>query len=240
MRRFYKRAEVAARADGYAVLLDGQPINTPAGQPLLAPVAGLAVALVEEWLAQGETIRLDRMPLTRLAGTAIDRVSRARGPVIDALMNYAGSDLLCHRAESPRELAARQHAVWQPLLDWAAAELGAELAVTAGVMPVAQPAAALAALRRVVTGFDDLRLTALADLVAGLGSLVLGLAVAAGRMTIEDAFAASQLDEAWQEELWGEDEEAGRRRAHLKDELLADARLLELCLAEEAPGGRPQ
>ena len=229
MKRFYKKAEVSPRDGGYAVLLDGKPINTPAGRRLMTQAAALAAAVAAEWLAQGEEILPQTMPLTRLAGTAIDKVSIARDAVVDEMVRYAGTDLLCYRAESPRELAARQAAMWQPVLDWAEDEFGAELRVTRGMMPVEQPPLSLHALRRAIAELDDLRLTALADLVPALGSLVLGLAVACGWMDAESAFDASQLDELWEEEQWGEDSEATKRRENLRADVLAGGRLLLLC-----------
>lgn len=245
--RFYKTATAAA-ADGgagaqqFSVRLDGKPIRTPGGRPLLLPASGLAEAIAAEWQAQGQRIDVAGMALTRMAATAVDRVAEGRNGVIDMLVSYAGADVLCYRAEEPADLAARQREHWQPLLDWAAHGLGARLVVTEGVIPVAQPDAALAALRRAVEALDTWQLTGLAVIAQACGSLVLALALAQGRIDPGRAFALSQLDESYQIERWGEDAEAARRRRVLHDDircawrfmLLAGGRADPLPAAEEA------
>lgn len=228
IKRFYKTAGVAAANGGFAVTLDGRPVRTPMGAPLQVPSAALAEALAAEWQDQGEQIEPASMPLTQLANTAIDRVGPLRGAVIDELLNYAGTDLLCYRAEHPAELATRQSGRWQPVLDWAMTRFDAPLLVVTGVMPVAQPAETLAALRRAAEAYEPYRLTALQMATAASGSLVLALALVEGRLDEAEAFAASQLDELYQAELWGEDEEAAARRDRLKTELTAAAAFARL------------
>jgi chaperone required for assembly of F1-ATPase len=159
------------------------------------------------------------MAFTRLAATAIDRVAGGRPAVIEMLLSYAGADALCYRAEEPLDLVLRQQQRWQPLLDWAAESLGARLVVTLGILPVAQPQPALAALRRVLDAMDSWELTALAVIAQACGSLVLALALARGRIDVGQAFALSQLDESYQIERWGEDAEATRRRTVLHDDI---------------------
>ncbi|MBL8659563.1 MAG: ATPase [Rhodospirillales bacterium] len=225
--RFYKTVAVEppgtaagdGRERGYAVRLDGRPIRTPGGRPLILPSLESAEAVAAEWRAQPARIEVAAMPLTRLASTALDRVAENMPAVIDILLGYAGAELLCYRAEAPADLVQRQQAQWQPLLDWAAERWDARLAVTSGVVPVAQPAAALAALRRSLEAADPWRLTALAVIAQACGSLVLALAVGEGRLDADGAFALSQLDEIYQSERWGEDYEAAERRLHLRDEI---------------------
>jgi chaperone required for assembly of F1-ATPase len=227
-KRVYKTVAVLPAAGGYGIALDGRPLRTPAKAPLVVASAALAAAIAEEWLAQGDNIRPETMMLTRLASTAIDAVSRQRAQVIDHLVGYARSELLCYRAEDPPELARRQQAHWQPLLDWAAETWGAALTVTVGIVPVEQPAAALMRLRAVIDQLDDLELTALSSVVQTLGSLVIGLAWLEGRLDAETAFALSQLDESFQAERWGTVAEAAERRERLREEVVAAARFLAL------------
>lgn len=228
MKRFYSTADVAEADGGYTITLDGKMVRTPSGRTLTVANVALAEAIAAEWLAQEGTVRPDHMPLTQLASTAMDRVGPNRQTVIDQLLNYAGTDLLCYRAESPRDLVERQENVWQPVVDWAAVSLGAELVVTTGVVPVAQPDSTLVTLRRLIDGYDDLRLTALQSAVAAMGSLLLGVALVEGRLGADEAFAASQLDETYQSELWGEDPEAMRARTALRNDVAAARRFLEL------------
>jgi chaperone required for assembly of F1-ATPase len=220
-RRFWREASVAALEGGWTVRLDGRPLHTPAGAPLRLPSRPFAAAVAAEWDAQGERIAPLTMPATRLANTAIDRVAAARDEVVATLAAYAGSDLLCHRAERPEALARRQAALWDPPLAWCAEALGAELVAAAGVMPVAQPPLALARLRARVAAMGDFSLAAFHDLVQLSGSVVLALAAAEGRLAPEEAWRLSRLDEDWQAEEWGLDDEAeaaaaGRRAAFLQ------------------------
>jgi chaperone required for assembly of F1-ATPase len=228
LRRFYKAAVAGEIPGGFAVLLDGKQLRTPAGAPLVLAQRRLAEALAAEWDAQETEIHPLDMPLMRLASTAIDRVAAQRQAVVDELVGYGETDLVCYRVEQPPELTHRQQALWQPLVDWATLSYDAPLAVTTGILPQKQPAGALEALRAVVGRLEPLALAGLHGAVAATGSLILGLALLEGKITPAAAWEACQLEEAWQVERWGEDEEAARRRAGLKADLEATARFLDL------------
>jgi chaperone required for assembly of F1-ATPase len=228
VRRVYRLVSTRAVAGGWSVLLDGRPLRTPAKRELLLPGEPLAAAIASEWDAQDPDIRPETMPLTRLAATAIDRTAENRAEIITSIASYAGTDLVCYRAEHPPALAARQQAVWQKLLDWAAGRYDAGLAVTAGVVPLVQSPASLRTYAAVVAAFDDFRLTALQAVTAACGSLVIALALYEGQLDADSAFAVSQLDETFQIEAWGEDAEAAKRRVALAEDITAAARFLEL------------
>lgn len=227
-KRFYTEAATTAVDGRFQVELDGRPIKTPAGQPLIMPTRALADAVAAEWNAQGDEIDPKSMSLMPLVGTAIDRVPDVRDGLIEGLLRYATTDLLCHRAGHPADLAARQAKAWQPLLDWAAIELGARLMPTDGIIAVDQDPAALAALKGVLEGFDNWTLTALGELVGISGSLIVGLALAKGRIDIEQAFTVCHVDEDHQRELWGEDFEATQRRENVCADLAAAYRFMQL------------
>jgi len=224
MKRFYKTVTV----EGRSVLLDGKRLKTPRGEDPALPSAGLAQAVAEEWRAQGEDIVPAAMPLTKLANTAIDGIVPRREEVIAEITSFARHDHLCYRTNKPAELAARQDAAWDPLLDWAAERFGAPLHTARGVTSIAQPAPSLAALRRAVEAYDPFVLAALHVATSITGSLVLGLAVAERRLGAAEAFALSQVDERFQAEKWGEDAEALARARHLAAELDAAARFMDL------------
>jgi chaperone required for assembly of F1-ATPase len=230
-KRIYARAETMATDDGHVVRLDGKPVKTPGGRLLAVPSSALAEAMIAEWNGQGEMVIPATMPLTQLASTALDRVGPERAHIIAELMKYAGTDLLCYRAEVPLDLAERHAREWQPLLDWAALTLDASLMTTTAMLAIAQPPQTLAALERFLGGADPWRLTAIQSATAAMGSLILALALAEGRLTAEQAFALSQLDETYQIEQWGEDEEAAERRAELRQDIAAAAGLLALLAA---------
>lgn len=231
MKRFYQNAEPAKRAGGYAITLDGKPIKTPGKRDLLVPRGALAAAIAEEWNAQETEIRAAAMPLTRLATTAVDRVATQRDAIIRQTANYAATDLVCYRAAHPPALAARQQAVWQPLIDWAVLRYDAPLSVTTGVIPTKQSATSLRVFAAAVAVQDNFALTALHMATAACGSLVIGLALIEGHLDAAGAFAVSQLDESFQIEAWGEDAEQAARRRALAADIQAAARFMSLLRA---------
>jgi chaperone required for assembly of F1-ATPase len=231
MKRFYQRPEPAKRAGGYAITLDGRPVKTPGKRDLLVPSGALAAAIAEEWNAQEEDVRVGSMPLTRLATTTVDRVATQREVIVRQTANYAATDLVCYRAAHPPTLAARQQAVWQPLIDWAVLRYCAPLSVTTGVIPTKQSATSLRTFAAVVAEQDDFALTALHVATAACGSLVIGLALIEGLLDAEAAFAVSQLDESFQIEGWGEDAEQTERHRSLAADIQAAARFVSLLRA---------
>jgi chaperone required for assembly of F1-ATPase len=223
-----KRFWTKATASDGAILLDRRAIRTPAGAPLRAPTRALAEAVAEEWNAQTGAIDPAAMPLTRALNSAIDRVTPQHAEVVEIVAAYGASDLLCYRAGHPAELAARQAEAWDPMLAWAEARYSAPLACVTGVMHFAQPKASVANLTDAVAAHDPFALTALHDLVALSGSLVLGLAVATGRLSAAEAWTASRIDEDWQAEQWGADAEAAAAAAVKFADFEAAARFIAL------------
>lgn len=228
MKRFYKSVATVAVDGGFGITLDDKALKTPAKGPLVLPTQGLAQAIADEWDAQVETVKPGKMRLMQLASTALDRVALHRLAVVDEAAAYAASDLLCYRAEAPESLVAREVQLWQPLLDWAMVRFDAPLTVTSGIVHVVQPAASLKALKAVLSELDALALTAVADLTAACGSLVLALAVWDGRIDADAAAAATLIDETVQNERWGEDEEARDRRKRLIRDIRAAGQFLLL------------
>lgn len=228
-KRFWQAATPEACEGGYTVRLDGRPVKTPAKVPLVLPTQALAAAIAAEWDAQEKEVRPETMPATRTANSAIDKVSRHFAEVAEMIAEYGGSDLLCYRAEGPAALVERQAAAWDPLLHWTAERFGAPLRPTSGVMPVAQPEPSLAALSAAVRAQSPFELAALHDLVAITGSLVLGLAIAERRLAPVEGFALSRIDEHWQIEQWGADEQAAEIEAIKRLALLDAAQFYGLC-----------
>lgn len=228
MKRFYRQASVAAVAGGFGIELDGRPVRTPAKAPLVVASRALAEAIAEEWQQQGDEVVTASLGLTSLANAALDVVARRRPEIVREIVNYAGTDLVCYRADHPPALAARQHEAWQPLLDWATSRYDAPLTVTMGVTPVPQPEPSLQALTRAVDAYDTMALTALQLATSACGSLIVALALVEGRIDADAAFEVSQLDETFEIEQWGEDPEQTKRRAALKDDIALAARFVAL------------
>ena len=228
VKRFYKLAAVGEEADGsYALTLDGRRARTPGRNPLAARSRAVMEAVAEEWARQGEALDPADMPLTRLLNSAIDGVARSMEETRAEIVRYAGADLLCYRAESPEALAARQSEAFDPVLDWAAETLGARFVLAAGLIHVAQPEATLAAFREAVEAvLDPVALAALSVVTTLTGSAVLALAVARGRLSAGEAWRIAHVDEDFQIEKWGEDDEAAARRERRWREMKAAAAAL--------------
>ncbi|MCE7028362.1 ATP12 family chaperone protein [Jiella avicenniae] len=226
-KRFYAAVGVVETPDGFVVELDGRPMKTPARKPLAVPSRDVAEAIRAEWDAQAERIDPGTMPMTRLVNTTIDGILADPGPVGTDVARFAETDMLFYRAGAPEGLALRQRQRWDPVLDWAKERLGVRFVLTEGVMHVAQPEESLAAVRRHVAAFDDgFAIAALHQVTTLTGSALLALALADGRVTAEEAWALAHLDEDWNVEQWGADEEAMARRAMRWQEMLAAAIIL--------------
>lgn len=232
MKRFWEHATAAPAGGLWTVHLDGKPLRLPTGGPLAVPNEGVAQAIAEEWQqaggAKGGEMSYADVPLTRLAGTAQDRIVPDPEPVVLEIARYGETDLLCYRADGPTVLVNRQQLLWQPWLDWAAERYGARLAVTEGIVHVPQAHVALANLAAAVAAQGPFALAALGIAVPALGSLVLGLAVAEGALEASAAHELSILDDLFQEELWGSDDEALKRRAGVRTDVLMCGRFLAL------------
>lgn len=227
-KRFYAAASVAPVEGGFAIQLDGKPVRTP-GRALLALPTEKASALVAaEFEAQREIIDPVTMPVLRLANTAIDGVASDPQAVLEDILRFASSDLLCYRADSPQGLVDRQNEHWDPVIDWARASLGARFNLAEGVIHVDQPRETIAILgAHLAQRAEPLRLAALHVMTSLTGSALLALAVDFGALDGEAAWLAAHVDEDWQIDHWGQDAEAVARRAHRKRDFLAAIRLLD-------------
>ncbi|MDU9005902.1 ATP12 family chaperone protein [Sedimentitalea todarodis] len=228
-KRFWKTTTVAEEGEGFAVALDHRRIKTPAKAALLLPTRVMAEAVAAEWDAQEEKINPLSMPVTRSANAAIDKVRHQHAEVAEMLAAYGDTDLLCYRAESPAELVARQSDQWDPALDWAHETLGARLIPHCGVIHQPQSEAALANLAAPVHRMTEFELAAFHDLVSLSGSLVLGFAAARNWRDADDIWHLSRLDEIWQEDQWGADEEAQQQVEIKRRAFLHAKRFMDLC-----------
>lgn len=229
IKKFYSAVTIEARADGFAILLDGKPALTPRRSPLALPARPLAEAVATEWRGEGEAVDLSAMRLTRLSATALDLAPVRRGEWTEEAARFAGFDLVGYRANAIAEagLFERQEMTFAPYCAWAEAALGVSPRIRTGIEPAADEAL-VAAVRMKVGTLEDWRLVAAWQSSVVAGSAVLGLGAALGAFPAEDAFAASRLDERWQEERWGADSEAQMREARLRDDFLAAARFAAL------------
>lgn len=228
-KRFYKEASVADSGGAFVILLDGKPAKTPARNALTLPNAALAAAVAAEWNAIESTIDPARLPLTRLANLAIDAIASAPQPVVEEIVQYAASDPVFYRAAGPEELVALQNERLNPVLDWAAAHLGARFSLAEGIIHVRQSAEALAAVREAAEKLKrPFALAATASATTIGGSALIALALANGALSGDEAWNAAHVDEQWNISQWGEDDEAQRRLAARHAEFTAAAKMLVL------------
>lgn len=225
-KRFYKGVSVAPAEGGFEVRLDGRIVRTPGKNRLVLPTARLADAVAAEWAAQAEVIDPARMPQTRLANVALDRVAADMAAVRTDIVKYAGSDLICYRADAPAGLAAAQDAAWSPVVEWAREALGARLRLAAGVVHVPQEPSVAEAVSKAVAALSPLVLAALHVATSLTGSATIALALLHRRLTPDEAWAAAHVDEDWQITQWGADEMALAARAHRRRDFDAAATVL--------------
>jgi chaperone required for assembly of F1-ATPase len=232
LKRFWDSVTLSRDGEEHRILLDGKPIHLPNGGVLRIGPAALAAAIAEEWRlaggSKGHEMSLADTPLTGIAGTARERIARDPAPTADAIARYGETDLLCYWAEAPTALVDRQARSWQPWLDWAALAFDAPLRVASGIVPIKQHHDSIDALRRAVGHYDPYMLAGLGIVVPALGSLVLGLALAEGKLDAAEAFALSALEELFQMEQWGNDEEAEKRRTAVAADVALAARFMRL------------
>lgn len=225
-KRFYARAGVAESTGGFAITLDDKPIRTPSGRQVMVPDREIADAVAAEWEAQQEFLNPLTMPLTRFANSVVDAVGDRADAVAEDIAKYFQSDLLFYRAGYPEALVAREAAHWDPVLFWAADALGAHFILAEGIVHVRQPDSAIAAARAALPS-DPWSLAALHVVTTLTGSALLALALLRGVLDQDQVWAAAHVDEDWNSEKWGVDEEVAARRAARLVDFRAAARILK-------------
>ena len=228
MIRFWSDVTISRSPDGYAIKLDTKSVCLPNGKALVVPRRALAEAIGDEWRSAGPSlgavVHPNSLPLTRLAGTALDMVAADPGSVVTKLVSYAHADLLCYRVDRPKKLRDAQVVYWQPWLDWAARDLGIQLVTTNGLVAIEQPEASIDAVRGLVEDFDAWTLAALGVLTPALGSIVLGLALQMGYLDPDAAHELATLESRIQAEFWGEDADAVARLDQIAKDIATAAR----------------
>jgi chaperone required for assembly of F1-ATPase len=224
-KRFYDKASAVESPDGFAITLDGKPVRTPSGRPLAAPTREIADAIAGEWDAQQEIIDPLSMPLTRLANSVVDAVVDRVAAVADDVAKYFQSDLLFYRAGHPEALVAREAALWDPVVFWAADTLGAHFILAEGIVHVRQPDSAVAAARSALPD-DPWSIAAVHVITTLTGSALLALALLRGAIDQDQVWAAAHVDEDWNIDQWGVDEEVAVRRAARRVDFEAAASIL--------------
>lgn len=230
MKKFYKIAEAGTAPGGYVVRLDGKPLRTPLKNLVLLDSKPLAEAVAEEWMRQGGgEVQPLSMPLTLLANTMMDKTKgEGRQEVSDRLLEYGGSDLVCYFATHPAELVRRHEAQWRPLILWMKERYGIVFDEVSGIQYHHQPQESMDRLEKLLQGLSPADFTVVQAASATAGSLVIALALLEGRLSADEAYQASCVDEIYQLDTWGDDPEARQRLEAVRSELRDIARFRDL------------
>lgn len=212
MKRFYKEAGVQQAEGGWQVFLDQRALKTQGGRPQIVPSRMLADALAAEWNGQGEEIDPASFTFRDTTDYALDIVAPNPAAMVDTLVKYAETDTLCYRAEPDDALFARQEAEWEPILSGVEAREGVRFTRVSGIMHQAQPDATLTRLRSTLQSYDAFALAGLQTLASLATSFCIGMEALQAGADPDTLWQAANLEELWQEELWGQDDEARERR----------------------------
>ena len=225
-KRFYTKPAMAETAAGFVITLDDKPIRTPSGRQVIVPAREIAEVVVAEWEAQKEFVNPLTMPMTRFANSVVDAVVDRIDAVREDIAKYFESDLLFYRAGHPEALVAREAAHWDPVLFWTANALGAHFILAQGIVHIRQPESAIAAARAALPD-DPWSIAALHVITTLTGSALLALALLRRVADQDQVWAAAHVDEDWNCEKWGVDDEVAARRAARLVDFDAAARILK-------------
>ncbi|MEM1052367.1 MAG: ATP12 family protein [Pseudomonadota bacterium] len=228
MKRFYKDVSTFQMSGGWQVALDGRAIRTVKGAAQIAPTRALAEALAAEWDAQGEKIDPKSMPLRDMADYAIDMVTADPAALIDKTVAYGDTDTLLYRADPDQPLYARQQEIWEPIVSELEQRLSIEFVRISGIIHRPQSADTLFALRQQLVNQTPFALAAIEMMTHLAASLITGLSTAALGADALALWNAANLEEDWQAEEWGRDEEAEERRAKRETDFLRARAFWEL------------
>ncbi len=232
MKKFYKTVDVCNEDSKYIIHLDGKSIKTPLKKNLSLESKALVEAIAEEWSSQEDIIEPEIMPLTQLANTLIDKTSgKDRAAMNEQVLNYASSDLVCYFASHPEQLVELHEQKWRPLVDWLKKKYGVELNTVSGIQYIEQSEETLNLIKDILEDMPADEFTALQAATAVTGSFVISLAMLKGEISVADAYQAAYVDEIYQLDTWGADEEAQGLLDKVKNELASIIKFKELIKA---------
>jgi chaperone required for assembly of F1-ATPase len=220
MKRFYTDVDYQAVEAGWQVHLDTRPLKTVGGRLQIVPTQELAQALAAEWAAQGEKLDPASLVMRDQTDFAIDVVAQDPIDTIKRTLAYGETDTLCYRADPDDALFERQNAEWEPVLTAVEHREGVQLARVSGIVHRAHPNETLPKLHASIAGLNPFDLAGLHTITSLAASLCIGLEALENGANAEALWKAATLEEEWQADLWGRDEEAEEARARKRGEFL--------------------
>lgn len=217
--KFYTMVSLEEGEGGYILLLDGRKARSRGGKVLAVRPHGLAHRLVREWDSQTTHIDFTTMAMTCYQMAVMDMGPGQRDKWINGTLAYLGSDLVCYRSQRPAELCEMMARIWDPFLALVQDKAGIRLNTTSEIMAIEQPGDSLAKARARLGEINDEQLLCVHTITELTGSAVLAMAPCFGFLDSEALARAAAIDEIFQAEKWGDDEEAATRRAAIKGQI---------------------
>ena len=149
---------------------------------------------------------------------AKEEIAKNRAEVIERLVQFSMTDLLLFWGQE-KDLMERQAKIWGPILAWAEEKMKAKFATTQSLDVPQENQASGYRLKVFLENLSDKELTAFYAAALQMRSVLLAAALVRGKINAQEAFQAAFLDELWQAENWGSDEEAEKRRQTIKSEI---------------------
>ncbi|MCP4933967.1 MAG: ATPase [bacterium] len=221
IKRFYSGVETTFVQYGFQIMLDDRPIKSAGQQVLQLPNKKMAEQIAEEWRQQKEFIDFGNMPAMRFASAVADNIMPCPDEARAEILQYAHSDLLCYRVSEPDNLVERQASLWDPVLDQFKEELSIEFVTSGSIQYVEQGGESMKRFEALIIPLEGYQLGAVHSVTVMTGSAALSIALHNNWLTVEAAWEHAHLDEDFQAEQWGEDEEAILRRQRRQAEFYA-------------------
>ncbi len=148
----------------------------------------------------------------------LKEIPEQRSLILDKLVEFSLTDMMLFWGQN-KELVAQQEKIWGPLLQWVEQEFDTKLKTTQNLDVPEQDQKLAYRLNFELQKLSDRQLVAFYAMALRTRSVLLALAFVKGKINAQEAFQAAALEEIWQAEKWGKDEEAESRRQTMRQEL---------------------
>ena len=230
MKKFWKKVSIKKISfNSFQIMLDERILQTPLKRELILPNLNLAQEIAKEWDQDSINIKTESMIFYGLISTSLDKIIDNRNVYIDDILDYIDTDLICYRADNPKELVELQKSKWDPIILLVEKYIGTKVQVFIGVSPNKQHYTVHDGINNLIDQFDIFEISALHRITNITGSIFLSLCVLRKDISKNEVFELSFLDELWQEENWGFDKENSQKRKEISIELNKSIFLLD-CL----------
>ena len=220
MKKFWEKVSIKKiSSDSFCVMLDKRILKTPLKRDLVLPNLNLAQEIVKEWDQGSKKINTESMIFYSLISTSLDKIIDNRNLYINDVLDYIDTDLICYRAENPKELVELQKQKWDPIILLIEKYIGTKVSVFQGILPKKQHTNVHSKLNNLINQFNIFEISALHRITNITGSILLSFCIIKKDVPKNEAFELSFLDELWQSENWGFDEESSQKRKEISKEL---------------------